>query len=1535
MSYLENIQGLINERLHYYSNNPKSIARDYTIENSIKEEYDGRQLLEMLQNVDDTKSKKVRIEWDKNEKKLAISNYGEAFSFEGIESLMRSHSSPKTKEDYIGNKGLGFRSLLTWAERINIYANDCKISFSDSIATSIFDSKLKLTEDQKQVIKTQAKVLNGTIPFPVLAVPKLLSHKREDDWQTVIEILYTNEADVEEKIKTVIDQISEELLLFLNNIEEIELIVNGVFSSFKSTKVTHEHWTEIKINNKTWRVFTKDGLIPQKVTNGEENIFKKYKVKVAFQNDLSDSYYKLFNFFPTKISVSLPCIIHGTFDLNASRDYLNPSDNNKQIFKEIAVFLGKCALMLSKENISWKPFQLLKPLNEASDSSLVKQLYTDLEEIRKKEKIIPTINEAYIVYKDYKFYNNDFNLFFKKNFPNVLPNLILPSDKSEFNYFLPKHYENDYLVQKIDSLSNANITLAQRAELIYQLITCGRRTYKQERFSILINNEYTTDVIHKDTVAFTPMVQSNDKFVIPKSVKIDFINTALYQLLFRKLEDRFDSKNQASREFQNAVKEVVNVQPYDSNSIIIRIVNGINRALDNEHNILEKHQLIKEMVGALFQNFKHLNNQLDTLKLEVSLISKSGQVVPANTLFLGESYPDGELVEWLYKDLYTNGNYLKTIPYWNLQEENKDEIERFFLWLGVNKYAKIGAKKLDKNWNETEYFNFIFKHQSPVEPANFKIDRLGKDTIVPHIENIKDILLMDETRQLVLTLKDDLIKTQIAQQEIKYIWKYVQSSYTLITSISYIKYQFLKSSKFGVYVLEDGNEQLQTLINEEVSIDLKVLKELNFHSSEITNILIKLGAKQNIDFLKPLVLYNALVKTSSLFSTIKNRGVQGIYKRIVDALEYQNSIEAIKPKDIPNNLKLFAKKNGISVLLPANQVFYSNNSVLPEKIEKTIPVFDFPKRGGQEKVNRFLGVQIIDASKIELHDVEEVSKLNNTFQNLFEQLKAPILLYRLYSKSLPKEITTKEAINQNISHIKNCTIKLIKSCTYSYSNEKEVTLDDFEFIIFNNIFHIKVPVYLELSDIIKESKFSDAFAEIMSIQFNVTELKNDFRFLIRNDLKDTLHLITKDFDSEKLEKVKNYFGISAIEEKFWKNIYKLKNITYPIQIIKQKELVTQINRDLHIVINDEYLKFDFNNCSNSETYKVLVYLCTSLNLTLEEIYPEGITSYHYEKMRNLRESKELEIKNIIWSFLNEKPTEQYKFLEYLDEFKLTPLHSFFKDSDAYRIVVDYDKRFANFIETHTPAKLDSTFDKKTIKIENQYNYLFDTYLFDLDDIKDEVKSLFYFKGNELSIKAYLEENYSNKSISSSNNLNDEENNENEEEPLSIIDSKLGKKDITIPKANSNHKGKRKKRKTFSNKVNELKNISGKNAELKAYQSYKNKYGEDKVKWVSKYSSTPDNNDNLQYDLSYEDEKGVWKYVEVKSLSYDDSFVLTRAEKKFGIENNSLYEFALVSDKGIYRVKSPFKFNLSETFEVNETFTAEVKDYQLYFKIKTA
>ena len=66
MSFKTDIEKLIESNLKTYRDNSDRFIADYNRELELTKEYNGRQLLELLQNADDADSNEVYILWDKN-----------------------------------------------------------------------------------------------------------------------------------------------------------------------------------------------------------------------------------------------------------------------------------------------------------------------------------------------------------------------------------------------------------------------------------------------------------------------------------------------------------------------------------------------------------------------------------------------------------------------------------------------------------------------------------------------------------------------------------------------------------------------------------------------------------------------------------------------------------------------------------------------------------------------------------------------------------------------------------------------------------------------------------------------------------------------------------------------------------------------------------------------------------------------------------------------------------------------------------------------------------------------------------------------------------------------------------------------------------------------------------------------------------------------------------------------------------------------------------------------------------------------------
>jgi hypothetical protein len=255
------------------------------------------------------------------------------------------------------------RSILNWAEQIDIKSNNCIISFSEKIATDVFDNQLSLSDENKKQIRTERNLSDTAVPFPVLAIPIVKEESAKSHWATSIEITYRK--NFEEDIESQLAELSEEILLFLNNIRRI--VVQTDTSSFElsSEKKTNVQFDYITIKSKDWKVFTREDVLPEEYQDSSKNERQLFNLRVAFQNDLSDDYHKLFAYFPTQIPIALPCIIHGTFELNSSRNHLNDSKRNEYILTQLVQLLKDCSIYLTTLNVGWNPLKLVSPTTES------------------------------------------------------------------------------------------------------------------------------------------------------------------------------------------------------------------------------------------------------------------------------------------------------------------------------------------------------------------------------------------------------------------------------------------------------------------------------------------------------------------------------------------------------------------------------------------------------------------------------------------------------------------------------------------------------------------------------------------------------------------------------------------------------------------------------------------------------------------------------------------------------------------------------------------------------------------------------------------------------------------------------------------------------------------------------------------------------------------------------------------------------------------------------------------------------------------
>jgi hypothetical protein len=251
----------------------------YNREIETEKEYNGRQLLELLQNADDENSDEVKIELNTQRNQLSIKNRGcgcTAFSAKGVRSLMISNLSTKTSKKYIGNKGLGFRSIINWSENITIRSNALSIEFSNKVVHQAFDEMFSIEE--RASIRQEQNLPTSVYPIPFLSMPEI-SDDINQDWMTSIDIVY--KAEFLSDIQKQINELKSEILLFLNSIKCLSIFVDG--ECIKSIE-------KASLNEK-WNVYERKGALPKKFWD-KENEEEFFDLKIALQS----VFYRLFPF---------------------------------------------------------------------------------------------------------------------------------------------------------------------------------------------------------------------------------------------------------------------------------------------------------------------------------------------------------------------------------------------------------------------------------------------------------------------------------------------------------------------------------------------------------------------------------------------------------------------------------------------------------------------------------------------------------------------------------------------------------------------------------------------------------------------------------------------------------------------------------------------------------------------------------------------------------------------------------------------------------------------------------------------------------------------------------------------------------------------------------------------------------------------------------------------------------------------------------------------------------------------------------------
>lgn len=387
----EFIDQLRNGRLQAYRHSLGDIQEHYGIEQTVLAGgYGYRQVLELVQNGADAileahesglPQAEPRIEVSLVDIRLYVANTGASLSKEGIDALLRSHSSPK-RGNQIGRFGLGFKSLLRLGGKIDLFSTSVAMRFDP-------DRCRRELREQFHVEEAPGLRLAWTLDE---AVEKERDAKLNDfPWATTVvraEIEQVDSGgDILEHLRVEIQGFPAEFLLFLPVPVLLRLAWNGQERELRCTP--REHSDEIVLHDgpdkSRWRVTEEQVHITDAKARGDAtDIHARDVVPLSWAMPLDikrKEAGRFWAFFPTHTATYLPGILNAPWKLNSDRNAIIHGEWNDALMREAARMIGDCLPALSTSEDPGRPLDAF-PRQFGKDEvaePLVKALWAALE----------------------------------------------------------------------------------------------------------------------------------------------------------------------------------------------------------------------------------------------------------------------------------------------------------------------------------------------------------------------------------------------------------------------------------------------------------------------------------------------------------------------------------------------------------------------------------------------------------------------------------------------------------------------------------------------------------------------------------------------------------------------------------------------------------------------------------------------------------------------------------------------------------------------------------------------------------------------------------------------------------------------------------------------------------------------------------------------------------------------------------------------------------------------------------------------------
>lgn len=376
------------KRLRSYEADPGLLREHFGIEETVLAGgYGYRQILELVQNGADALLEAQehgegvngvgRIQVQLRGSRLYVANTGARLSEEGVDALLRSHSSPK-RGNQIGRFGLGFKSLLKLNGRIDV--------FTRASGAIRFDPERCRAE-----LRQRFKVTNA----PGLRLAWTLSPgERAEDrqcaelaWAETIVRVEVSSEELLEHIRQEIQSFPAEFLLFFPVATRLTLDDGEDAAREVSLSIQgNEHVLNDGDAVSRWRIAARQVRITDvRAVTDATHIHARDSVPVSWAMPIEgrrEEVGRFWAFFPTHTQTYLPGILNAPWKLNSDRNSIVGGEWNAELMRAAARLIADALPSLATSEDPARPLDAFPRQLDRKDEDaapLVESLWTLLK----------------------------------------------------------------------------------------------------------------------------------------------------------------------------------------------------------------------------------------------------------------------------------------------------------------------------------------------------------------------------------------------------------------------------------------------------------------------------------------------------------------------------------------------------------------------------------------------------------------------------------------------------------------------------------------------------------------------------------------------------------------------------------------------------------------------------------------------------------------------------------------------------------------------------------------------------------------------------------------------------------------------------------------------------------------------------------------------------------------------------------------------------------------------------------------------------